>query len=144
MKAGKHKGFISSLDKSVNVLPQITIEITLADNNVCTTSAGTSLAGTATSGFDLAASSTAVTYALTNITMQCEIMGFSTSILDQIVEQRISSVGYLSLPFKNYYAFQSTHAGNTRFNVNSASWDRVWFCYRASTYTNADHPHPGI
>ena len=142
MKAGKHKGFISSLDKSVNVLPQITIEITLADNNVCTTSKGTDLAGTATTGFNLAPTSTAVTYTLSNITMQCEVMGFSSNILDQIVEQRISSVGYLSLPFKNYFSFQSTHAGNTRFNVNSASWDRVWFCYRPSTYTNAGFPHP--
>ena len=139
------EGLLGSIEPKIidtGLLPQITIEITLADNNVCTTSAGTSLAGTATSGFNLAPSSTAVTYALTNITLQCEVMGFSTSIFDQIVEQRIASVGYLSLPFKNYYSFQSTHAGNTRFNVNSASWDRVWFCYRASDYTSDGFPHP--
>jgi hypothetical protein len=142
LKAGKHKGFISSLDKSINVLPQITIEITLADNNVCTTSAGTDLAGTTTSGFDKDPASTSVSYELTNLSLQCEVMGFSSSILDTIVEQRISSVGYLSLPFKNYYSFQSTHNGNTRFNVNSASWDRLWLCYRATTFAGAGRPHP--
>jgi hypothetical protein len=142
LKAGKHKGFISSLDKLINVLPQITIEITLADNNVCTTSKGTSLAGTATIGFDVAPVSESVSYSLTNISLQCEVMGFSSSVLDQIVEQRLNSVGYLSLPFKNYYSFQSTHNGNTRFNVNSASWDRLWLCYRPTAFAAAGRPHP--
>ena len=59
----------------------------------------------------------------------------ATSVLDQIVEQRIASVGYLSLPFKNYYTFTSTHTGTSRFNVNSASWDRLWLCYRPTTYS---------
>lgn len=139
------EGLLGSIEPKVidtGLLPQITIEITLGDNNICTTSAGTALAGTATSGFNVAASSTAVTYTLSNLTMQVEVMGFATSLLDQIVEQRISSVGYLSLPFKNYYSFQSTHGGNTRFNVNSASWDRVWFCYRDTGYTSAGVPHP--
>jgi hypothetical protein len=140
---GKDYSVLFSLEIiDTGLLPQITIEITLADNNVCTTSKGTALAGTATTGFELAPTSTSVSYTLSNLSLQCEVMGFSSSILDTIVEQRIASVGYLSLPFKNYYSFQSTHNGNTRFNVNSASWDRLWLCYRPTGFTGAAHPHP--
>ena len=67
--------------------------------------------------------------------MQVEVLGMATSVLDQIIEQRIASVGYLSLPFKNYYTFTSTHTGTSRFNVNSASWDRLWLAYRKSLYS---------
>lgn len=139
------EGLLGSIEPSIidtGLLPQITIEITLADNNVCTTSKGSSLAGTSDTGFDVAPTSSTVTYSLTNLSLQCEVMGFSSSVLDTIVEQRIASVGYLSLPFKNYYSFQSTHNGNTRFNVNSASWDRLWLCYRDTGFTGAGRPHP--
>lgn len=73
--------------------------------------------------------------------MQVEVLGMSTSVLDQIVQQRIGSVGYLSLPFKNYFSFQSLHQGTTKFNINSASWDRMWITYRATTYANNAAPH---
>jgi len=137
------EGLLGSIEPSIidtGLLPQITIEITLADNNVCTTSAGSSLVGTTTTGFEVAPASSSVSYSLTNLSLQCEVMGFSSSLMDQIVEQRISSVGYLSLPFKNYYSFQSRHVNNTRFNVNSASWDRVWLCYRPTGYSSGGRP----
>ena len=74
------------------------------------------------------------------MTLQCEVLGMATSVLDQIVEQRIASVGYLSMPFKNYYSFVSTHSGTSRFNVNSASWDRLWLTYRPTTYSTKSAP----
>jgi hypothetical protein len=74
------------------------------------------------------------------MTLQCEVLGMATSVLDQIVEQRIASVGYLSMPFKNYYTFVSTHSGTTRFNVNSASWDRLWLAYRNTNYSTKSAP----
>jgi len=74
------------------------------------------------------------------MTLQCEVLGMATSVLDQIVEQRIASVGYLSLPFKNYYTFQSTHVGTSRFNVNSASWDRLWLAYRPTGFSTKSAP----
>ena len=60
----------------------------------------------------------------------------ATNVLDTIVEQRISQVGYLSIPFKNYFSFMNTHTTTTRFNVNSASWDRLWIAYRHSEYAS--------
>ncbi len=140
------EGILGTIAPSIidlGLLPQITIEITLADNNVCTTSKGTAMSGDAVNdNFTTNATDQSVSYTLSNLSLQCEVLGFSSSLMDQLVEQRISQVGYLSLPFKNYYSFHSQHTNNTRINVNSSSWDRLWLCYRPTTYQNANRPHP--
>ena len=64
----------------------------------------------------------------------------ATNVLEQLTEQRIASVGYLSLPFKNYFTYQSTHTSTSRFNVNSASWDRLWVVYRPTSYGTQTNP----
>ena len=134
------EGLLGSIEPSIldtGICPQITIEITLGDDTVCPISEGRVLpdgTGATANHFDKVGSGNP-TYTLSNVSLQVEVLGMATSVLDQIVEQRIASVGYLSLPFKNYYTFTSTHSGTSRFNVNSASWDRLWLCYRASNYS---------
>ena len=135
-------GFLGTAAPSIidtGIFPQITVEFTMADNNVCSAIAGTALSGTGASDVDDEGSGT-VTYSLTNMTMQIEVLGMASSILDEIVAERISQVGYLSIPFKNYYTFTSIHGGTTRFNVNSSSFDRLWCCWRASTYAASKAP----
>lgn len=141
------EGFLGSVAPSIidlGLLPQITIEITLAANAVCSTVAGVALDGTGTS--DITDKGTGSTYTLSDLSLQVEVIGMASSVLDEIAEQRISSVGYLSLPFKNYFTSVSSHTGSTRFSVNSASLDRIWICYRDSTYStqNAAHRVPGF
>lgn len=151
------EGLLGSLEPNIidtGLFPQITIELTLADDTVCGTSLGRKIgdkigtAKTATAG--LTDGGTALTfdahgtvapgYILNEMTMQVEVLGMSSNVLDAIVEQRIASVGYLSLPFKNYYSYQSTHTNTSRFNVNSASWDRLWLVYRPTDYTTKAAP----
>ena len=72
----------------------------------------------------------AASYTMDNITMQVEVLGMASSVLDEVVAQRVSQVGYLSIPFKNYFSFSSSHSATSRFNVNSASWDRLWIAWR--------------
>lgn len=137
------ESFLGSLEPGIidtGLFPQITVEITLAENTVCPTCASVALSK---AGNDLfcAANAAAPVYELQDINMQVEVLGMSTSVLDQIVEQRIASVGYLSLPFKNYFSFQDNHTGTTKFNINSASWDRLWITYRPTTYANNAGPH---
>ena len=139
------EGLLGSLEPSIidsGLMPQITLELTLADDTVCPISEGRVLpdgGGTTTNNFDKTGSGNP-TYTLSQMTLQCEVLGMATSVLDQIVEQRIASVGYLSMPFKNHYTFVSTHSGTSRFNVNSASWDRLWLAYRPTTYSTKSAP----
>jgi hypothetical protein len=123
------------------VLPQITVEITLAENTVCPSVENVTLTTNGTNNF-CNNNATSPVYELTGINMQVEVLGMASSVLDQIVEQRIASVGYLSLPFKNYFQFQDNHTGTTKFTINSASWDRMWITYRATTYSANAGPHP--
>jgi hypothetical protein len=134
------EGFLGTAEPSIidtGLFPQITIEITLADNVICPCStfvAATTLAmGTTavTGGFCAPpGASQSASYSLDNITMQVEVLGMASSVLDEVVAQRISQVGYLSIPFKNYFSFSSSHSNTSRFNVNSASWDRLWVAWR--------------
>ena len=127
----------------------IVIEIALADNTVCSVSASRALPAiqtdvysvTGTAGFDLAIANPGTpSYTLKNVNMQIEVLSLATNVLDTIVEQRIGQIGYLSLPFKNYYSFSNTHDSSTRFNVNSASWDRAWFAFRDTGFANVAPP----
>jgi hypothetical protein len=132
-------GFLGTAAPSIidtGIFPQITVEFTLADNVVVSSCAGEDLHGGATP--ITTAGAAAVSYALTNMTMQIEVLGMASSILDEIIAERIGQVGYLSIPFKNYYTFSSQHTGTTRFNVNSSSFDRLWCCWRDnSTFSTA-------
>ena len=142
------------------LFPQITIEITLADNVVCPIIADTGIgaspdqvmftipaapSGTipfaSSGGFSSPPTGSATpAYSLDNITMQVEVLGMASSVLDEVVAQRVSQVGYLSIPFKNYFSFSSSHSTTSRVNVNSASWDRLWVAWRDSGGSSAAAP----
>jgi hypothetical protein len=138
-------GLLGTLEPSIidsGLFPQITLELTLADDTVCPVSEGRLLpdgTGATALNFDKEGSASP-SYTLSQMTLQCEVLGMATSVLDQIVEQRIASVGYLSLPFKNYYSFTATHVQTSRFNVNSASWDKLWLVYRHTGYSTKGAP----
>lgn len=151
-------GFLGTAAPSIidtGIFPQITVEFTLADNNVCTSSAANLLSGSKAATADAATAPAAVadftdaggvapSYTLTNMTMQIEVLGMASSILDEIIAERIGQVGYLSIPFKNYYTFTSQHTGTTRFNVNSSSFDRLWCCWRHNTEYSASPSAPVV
>jgi hypothetical protein len=98
------------------------------------------LATTASTGGIAAVGAGTASYTMDNITMQVEVLGMASSVLDEVVAQRVSQVGYLSIPFKNYFSFSSSHSTTSRFNVNSASWDRLWVAWRDSGGSSATAP----
>lgn len=132
------EGFLGTAEPGIidtGLFPQITIEITLAENVIlpqAVWAANTTLAlatNSTTTGIAQVGAGTA-SYTMDNITMQVEVLGMASSVLDEVVAQRVSQVGYLSIPFKNYFSFSSSHSSTSRFNVNSASWDRLWVAWR--------------
>jgi hypothetical protein len=132
------EGFLGTAEPGIidtGLFPQITIEITLADNVILpqcvfATSTTLALATSASAGGIAAVGAGTASYTMDNITMQVEVLGMASSVLDEVVAQRVSQVGYLSIPFKNYFSFSSSHSATSRFNVNSASWDRLWVAWR--------------
>ena len=132
------EGFLGTAEPGIidtGLFPQITIEITLADNVVLPSmvfavSTPLALATSVTAGGIAATSAGTPSFTMDNITMQVEVLGMASSVLDEVVAQRVSQVGYLSIPFKNYFSFSSSHSATSRFNVNSASWDRLWVAWR--------------
>ena len=132
------EGFLGTAEPGIidtGLFPQITIEITLADNvilpqMVWAHSTTLALAATTTTEGIAAVGAGTGSYTMDNITMQVEVLGMASSVLDEVVAQRVSQVGYLSIPFKNYFSFSSSHSATSRFNVNSASWDRLWVAWR--------------
>ena len=143
------EGFLGSIEPSImdtGLVSTIVIEIALADATVCSVSSSRNLPDliaanslTGTGGFDLTGTGTPA-YSVSNMTMQVEVLSLATNVIDTIVEQRVAQVGYLSIPFKNYFSFSNNHTNTTRFNVNSASWDRLWIVYRNKNYATKSAP----
>jgi len=137
------EGFLGSCSPEImdtGALATIVVEFALADNAIISSSGGRDIAGTTTTGFDQVNGTPSSAFELSNMSMQVEVLSLASNVIDTIVEQRIAQVGYLSVPFKNYFSFANTHTTNTRFNVNSASWDRLWVAYRDSTYATTKPP----
>jgi len=157
------EGFLGTCEPSImdtGAVSTIVIELQLAENTVCSASKGRDLpnplpavggiVGRTTPGTTSYATIPPLTttdpsaecdrttaspsFTLNNMSLQVEVLQMATNVLDTIVEQRIAQVGYLSIPFKNYFSFMNTHTTTTRFNVNSASWDRLWIAYRQANY----------
>lgn len=143
------EGFLGSIEPSImdtGLVSTIVIEIALADATVCGSSASRELPDTigyaaviGSHGFD-ASGATVPSYTVSNLTMQVEVLSLATNVIDTIVEQRVAQVGYLSIPFKNYFSFSNNHTNTTRFNVNSASWDRLWIVYRDKNFASKHAP----
>jgi hypothetical protein len=136
----KWEGFLGTVEPKIvdlSLLPECVVSIYLAENAVCIDAAGTALATTASTGFDISAASPAPVYELTNIYATIETIGLADGTYDSMISQMMSQVGYLELPFKQYISFQDTTANNMRFSVATQSLDRLWLVHRDTAYNTA-------
>ena len=139
------EGFLGSVQPSIldtSLLSDLTLTFYLAGNEVLSSSAGVALDGTGASDITDVNASVAASFQLQDYHLVCETIGLADSIYDQMVEKRISQVGYIELPFKSYYSFNDAHSGSTRFSVSTQSLDRIYAVMRASTY--ADTPNAPV
>ena len=61
-----------------------------------------------------------------------------SNILDEIFQRRGSDVGFVELPFKQYFHVpNAAHSGRTAFSVSTQSLDRVWLTYRPTGFEDA-------
>ena len=136
------EGFIGTCEPKIldaAILPDLVISIYLADNNVLTSSAGVDLEGTGAADITDTGNQ-AATYELNNIHATIESIGLADSIYDNMVSAMIAQKGFIEIPFKQYFSFNNTHSGTTRFTVASQSLDRVWWAWRASAFATQVAP----
>ena len=136
------EGFLGTCEPKIldaAILPDLVISIYLADNNVLSSSAGIALDGTGASDItdDGAAGAT---YELNNIHATIESIGLADSVYDNMVSSMIAQKGYVEIPFKQYFSFNNTHQGSTRFSLATQSLDRVWVAFRDSAYATQKAP----
>ena len=136
------EGFIGTCEPKIldaAILPDLVISIYLADNNVLTSSVGVDLEGTGASDITKKGGQ-AATYELNNIHATIESIGLADSVYDNMVSAMIAQKGFIEIPFKQYFSFNNTHSGTTRFTVASQSLDRVWWAWRASAFATQVAP----
>jgi len=122
-----------------SLLSDLVLTFYLAGNEVLTSSAGPALSGTGSLDIVDVGTGTA-SYAIKDFSLICETLGMADSVMDNLVQSRISSVGYIELLYKTYYSFNDTHSGTTRFTIASQSLDRVWVAFRDSGYDTQKAP----
>jgi hypothetical protein len=137
------EGFLGSVQPAIidtSLLSDLTLTLYLADNSVCSSSAGVALAGTGSSDIVDDNASLQSQFQIKDFHLVVETLGLADSVYDMMIEKRISQVGYIELPFKSYYTFNDTHSGTTRFTVASQSLDRVYVGFRETTYADRKAP----
>ena len=154
---GLDEGFFGSVEPGIvdlALLPDLTLIIHLANNNVCTNSPGLELDGTrglegvANTIFNFTDNSMAlldppkrnVTFSISDIRLTCEVIGLASSLYDQLIAKRIADVGFVPLNFKAYQSYMDTHNGDTKWSIACQSLDRVWVAYRAANYNQISAP----
>jgi hypothetical protein len=124
--------FFGSCEPSIldtSILPQLVMELTLSDASVLGSVAGITLDGTGAT--DITDDGTgAASFTMDNVHLNVEVLGLASTVLEELTARRMQEIGYVSLPFKQYFHFPSTHQGTSRFSVSTQSLDRIWLVYR--------------
>ncbi len=98
----------------LGALPEISIRITMANDNVL-------------SGED------GCKWTMENVHFMCTTVGVD-GVYEQIVERKIKEDKVIEIPFKQYYSISQRHSNSTRFSVSSQSVDRIFGVFRDSAY----------
>ena len=139
----KWEGFLGSSGPGIldsSLMGELVISLTLADNNVLSSSIGTTLPGTAAgTDFDVDGNGNS-TYSLSQMYATIECMSLASSGYDEMVQGVIAEVGFLEIPFKQYFSFQDTVSQQMRWSVASQSIDRLIAVHRDAEYNQIKAP----
>jgi len=137
------EGFLGSVEPGVidsSTLPDLTLVIYTAGNEVLSSSAGPDLQGTG-AGTDITAAGTGgASYSLSGLHLNLEVIGLASAVYDTLIAKRISETGFIELPFKSYQSFVDSHTGATKFSVSCQSLDRIWVAFRTAGYDTQGAP----
>jgi hypothetical protein len=135
----KWQGFLGSCEPSIMdtaLVPDLTLSIYLAGDEVLSSCAGVALSGTGNADVVDDNGSPGAKYTMSNFHLNCEVLGMADQVYENMVEKRIQQTGFVEVPFKNYFSFSDVHTGSTRWTVASQSLDRMWIVMRKTGYEN--------
>jgi hypothetical protein len=136
------EGFLGSCEPRLldtSLLGAVQVRITMAPNSVLTNSKGSQITATSTFADNTAVSTIvgpaagSAEYEVKNLFATIECVSIFDESYDAMLSDIMSERGFLSVPFKNYYAFQQAHNGSSKFQVSTQSLDRIWSAYRPSS-----------
>jgi hypothetical protein len=135
----KWEGFLGTCEPKIldaAILPDLVVSIYWTTQQVCASVKGT---GSDADFTDKPVSASA-TFEIKNLFATIETIGLADSVYDNMVSSMIAQKGFVEIPFKQYFAFQNVHSGNSRFSVATQSLDRVWMAYRYKDYNHLEAP----
>jgi hypothetical protein len=137
----KWEGFLGTCEPSIidaAILPDLVITLYWTSANVLTSSENNNTI----SNFTLAPInvSASANYVINNLHATIEVCGLADATYDTMVSAMISQKGFLEIPFKQYFSFQNTHTGSSRFTIATQCLDRLWFAWRNQDYGTITAP----
>ena len=137
------EGFLGTCEPKIldaSILPDLVVTIYWATNNVLTSSGGITLSGTGATDIDDPPTPAAASYTINNLHATIETVGLADSVYDNMISSMIAQKGFVEIPFKQYFAFNNTHTGSSRFFIATQSLDRIWVATRVNTYDTLGAP----
>jgi len=151
----RFEGFLGTAEPRLldtSILPEIRVRITLASDNVLSTSHGHILGKGKDAFSDESGAVNTIgpnksdtplvgaRYELTGIHATIECIGLADQTYDNMIAAMMSQQGFLEIPYKSYDCFQDMHSGSSRFTVSTQSLDRVWVAWRDAHFNSQDTP----
>jgi len=147
------EGFLGTAEPRLldtSLLGAVQVRITLAPNTVLTNSVNKAITGASIMS-NLNAVDTfvgkaagAAEYELKNLFSTIECVSLADETYDSMLADMMSEQSFLPIPFKNYYAFQQSHNGSSKFQVSTQSLDRIWSAFRPSTTLTGSATVPAL
>ena len=129
----KWEGFLGTCEPKIldaSILPDLVVSIYWAPTPVLASVSG----NTTTAEMVAAHANPDASYAVSEVHATIETIGLADSVYDNMVTSMIAQKGFLEIPFKQYFSFNSVHTGNSRFTVAAQSLDRIYLAWRADGY----------
>ena len=133
----KWEGFLGTCEPKIldaAILPDLVVSIYWTTQQVCASVKDVTTDALFKTPPDAGA---AASFKIDGLFATIETIGLADSVYDNMVSSMIAQKGFVEIPFKQYFAFQNVHSGNSRFTVATQSLDRVWMAYRHADYNTA-------
>ena len=139
----KWEGFLGTCEPKIldaSILPDLVVSIYWASNSVL----ASCKAANTHALFEVVPDGNLekAVYEIKNIHATIEAVGMADSVYDHLTQSTIASIGYIEVPFKQYFSFSATHSGASRFTVAAQSLDRIWTAWRKADYDTLGAPQP--